>query len=316
MTSRIRNMTMTSLTQTSKTAALPIPGTKAGNLGLLLVTGITLGTVFPLGKFAASAGIDSLAWPASMMLGGGLILAAIAMSKRERLPLSARHIAYYAMAGLLTMAIPNILLFAVMPHLGAGLSAIFYTLPPLLTLLLSVALGVEQNTRKRSIGILLGLAGALTIVAPSGLYGSTELAGWMLLALLIPVTIAAGNVYRTKAWPAGSSPLALSAGTMLSAALWLLLAAGFTGRLSGLATLGNAPALVLLQATLFGLQFLLFMRLQRLSGPVFVSQVGYIAPVVGLLSGLFLFGERYSILVVLGAALVAAGVVIGNRRSN
>ncbi|WP_431297877.1 DMT family transporter [Tabrizicola sp. BL-A-41-H6] len=305
---------MTSLTNLPTASLSRAPSSKAGDLGLLLATGITLGTVFPLGKLAASVSIDALAWPASMMLGGGVILAVMAMLKRQPLPTSARHLGYYAVAGLLTMTIPNILLFTVMPHLGAGLSAIFYTLPPLLTLLLSVGLGVEHNTMKRSVGIGLGFAGALTIVAPSGMYGSGDLIGWLLLALLIPVAIAAGNVYRTKAWPAGSSPLALSAGTMLAAAIWLLAASAITGRLDGLATLGNAPLLVAVQAVLFGAQFLMFMRLQRTSGPVFVSQVGYIAPVVGLLSGLLLFAERYSAVVMLGAILIAAGVIIGNHR--
>ncbi|HZH28283.1 MAG TPA: DMT family transporter [Azospirillaceae bacterium] len=281
-------------------------------LALLLATGSLLGALFPLGKLAAAAGVAPLAWSLSMLLSAGVLLTVLAAAQGQAPHLTAPHLRYYASAGLLSMAMPNLILFSVMPQLGAGLSAVVYTLPPILTLVLAALIGLERPGRQRLVGIGLGFAGAALIVGPRGSLPSSDQYGWMALALTIPVFLAMGNIYRTRCWPAGASPLQLSAGAMLAGAFWIALASAATGQLGDIATLAGAPALASVQGALNALQFLLFMRLQKSAGPVYVSQIGYVATAVGLASGAIVFGETYSPWVWAASGLIASGVILVN----
>jgi drug/metabolite transporter (DMT)-like permease len=58
------------------------------------------------------------------------------------------------------------------------------------------------------------------------------------------------------------------------------------------------------------LMFVFFFRLQAVGGPVYLSQIGYVAAAVGLFSGTFFLGERYGLLIWLGAAIIVAGVFL------
>ena len=55
------------------------------------------------------------------------------------------------------------------------------------------------------------------------------------------------------------------------------------------------------------------MHVQRAAGPVYVSQVGYIATGVGLAAGALVFGERYSPWILVATAIIAIGVFTVNR---
>jgi drug/metabolite transporter (DMT)-like permease len=54
----------------------------------------------------------------------------------------------------------------------------------------------------------------------------------------------------------------------------------------------------------------LFFRLQQVGGPVYLSQIGYVAAAVGLVSGTLVLGERYPAATWLGALVVVAGVAL------
>lgn len=280
------------------------------SLLLLLATGGLIGVIVPATKFAQAAGVPPLPWAFSMMLGAGAILAALGRAKGAALPLSGRYLRYFLLSGFLSVALPNVVLFIVMPPLGAGLSSVVYTLPPILTLLMAMAVGIERPDRWRAAGIGLGFAGALMIVGPRGSLPSPDLAGWMALAFLMPVSVAAGNVYRTAAWPPGAKPLALAAGTMLGGAAWVALALLATGTAADLPKLGLAPGLAALQIAVTAFTYILYFRLQVVAGPVYLSQIGYVATAVGLGTGTLVFGERYSAWIWGGAAVIVAGVLL------
>jgi drug/metabolite transporter (DMT)-like permease len=76
------------------------------------------------------------------------------------------------------------------------------------------------------------------------------------------------------------------------------------------AAIATTPALSLLQAASSAAMFAFFFRLQVVGGPVYLSQIGYVAAAVGLASGSLLLGESYGALTWLGAGVVAAGVVM------
>lgn len=279
-------------------------------VALLAGTGTLIGATFPLGKLAAGAGIPPASWAWSMAAGGSLLLIAWATVARRRVPLGARHLRYYAIAAAVSFVAPNLLIFASIPRLGAGLTSVMLALSPVLTLAFSALLGLRRPDRLGVAGIAVGLAGALMVALSRGEVGRPADPAWVALALLIPAFLAAGNVYRTVDWPEGADPLALAAGSNLCAAALLLAAALALEGPAGLATLADAPVLVGAQAVANAAMLALFFRLQRVGGPVFLSQIGYVAAAVGLVSGTALLGERYGAATWAGAAVAVAGVAL------
>ncbi|MGY9056220.1 MAG: EamA/RhaT family transporter, partial [Alphaproteobacteria bacterium] len=56
----------------------------------------------------------------------------------------------------------------------------------------------------------------------------------------------------------------------------------------------------------------------RLAGPVYLSQVGYLVVVIGVVTGMLVFGERHSLWVWGGIALMVGGLIlvnVGQRRA-
>src|SRR5690606_31575529 len=117
---------------------------------------------------------------------------------------------------------PNLLLFLVIPHLGSGYAGIMFTLSPVVTLTLAILLRLRRPNLLGIAAIVVGFAGALLVAETRGGAGEPASLFWVLLALLIPVLLALGNIYRTMDWPPGTGPLELAVGSHAAAAVMLL----------------------------------------------------------------------------------------------
>jgi drug/metabolite transporter (DMT)-like permease len=279
-------------------------------LPLLLITGTLVGATFPLGKLAGAAGIAPLVWAFLISAGSALVLAVALGVQRLALPFSLKHLRYYVVAGVISYAVPNVLVFVVIPKLGAGFTSILFTFSPIFTLVLSSLLRTRVPSALGVAGIGCGFVGALMLVLSKGQIGQPAEPLWLGIAFLIPLALAMGNVYRTLDWPADASGLALAVGTNAASALFLLGASLATAGGLPLDAAMAAPALVAAQVVVSATMFSFFFRLQHIGGPVYLSQIGYVAAAVGLGVGTWLMGEHYGLLTWLGAVVVAAGVAM------
>jgi len=277
---------------------------------LLLGTGAVLGLNFPLGKLAMAAGIDPALWAAVISLGAGLSMLIVASLARRGRTASAPVLRYAIVSGLISYVVPNFLTFSAIPKIGSGLAAIMFALSPVVTALFSIVLKVRPPSLLAIAGIALGLLGALVIIAGRNESFSVGSEFWLAAALLIPVFLAIGNVYRTLAWPEGARPRKLAAATNLAAVPPLLLIAFVQSGTIELAPLAAAPGLVAVQVAVSTIMFLMFFRLQQIGGPTYLSQIGYVAAAVGVLIGVTYLGETYPASVWTGAGIVAAGIAL------
>ena len=284
---------------------------------LLLVVGSMLGVTAVIAKAAALAGWPPVALLAWALLGGGLLQAGFSLAAGQGPKSGARYLRYYLGSGLL-QALPNALAFAAAPHVGAGIVALCFAFPLIFTYALALCFRLERLQAPRLAGVLLGLAGGLVIAAGSGGTGLDTSAWmpspWMLAALSAPVIIAVGNLYRSLYWPAGATALELAPGMLLTAGASLLLALLATGAPLGPEAWNFAASGLLLgQTAIFALLFVLYFMLQKLAGPVYLSQIGSVGALVGLTLATLVLAEPLSARVLAAGALVAGGIYLVNR---
>jgi drug/metabolite transporter (DMT)-like permease len=280
---------------------------------LLLLTGSMLGLSLPFGKLALEQGVPPLLWALVISLGAGLTLLVFLIGGGRGIRLDAARLRYFVLAAFISYAVPNCVVFTAMPHLGAGYMGIMFTLSPIVTLLLSLLMGVRRPNRSAILGLLIGFAGALVVAAMRGGAGQQASLFWVLLSFVVPVSLALGNIYRTVGWPEGAGPIELASGSHLASASMLLAALFAQGEGAAIGHLADLPLLVAAQVAAAGGMFAVFFRLQQVGGPVYLSQIGYVAAAVGLASGIAFLGESYALPTWLGVILIAAGVAITTR---
>jgi drug/metabolite transporter (DMT)-like permease len=279
-------------------------------LALLIITGGMLGLTLPFGKLATTGGVPPILWAFVISFGAGGVLLIALLVTGQRPKLTAHKARYFAIAAAISYAIPNLLMFSAIPHLGAGYTGIMFTLSPIITLGLSLLFGVRRPSLLGIAGIAIGFVGAMMVALTRGELGQPAELFWVVIGLLIPVSLACGNIYRTFDWPDGTGPIELAVGSHLAAAAILFAGILATGSVGAFATLATIPLVTAAQVASASLMFVFFFRLQAVGGPVYLSQIGYVAAAVGLISGTFFLGERYQALTWIGAAIVAAGVVM------
>jgi drug/metabolite transporter (DMT)-like permease len=201
-------------------------------------------------------------------------------------------------------------MFSAIPHLGAGYTGIMFTLSPVITLVFSILLRVRRPNMLGIVGIAVGFVGAVMVAVTRGEAGQPADFFWVLIGLLIPVSLAAGNIYRTVDWPEGTGPIELAVGSHLASAAMLLAGILALFGIKAFAPLGGVPLVVVAQVASASAMFAFFFRLQAVGGPVYLSQIGYVAAAVGLFAGTIFLGEHYQLLTWAGAVIITAGVFI------
>lgn len=278
-------------------------------LSLLLVIGALMGLTSNLVKLAGSAGWPALAYLFWSLLGGGSLLLLFTWVRGERPGIGPRSLRYYLVAGLLSIAVPNGLLFSSIGHVGAGFASMCLAFPPLITYLLALALRMERLSRIRLLGICIGLAGSL-LLALGKLDSGDSPTPWVLAALCVPVFLALGNIYRARYWPSGASPLSLAPGMLLGGALLLVPPGLFGVDLAPRLHSPSALGLLAVQMLLFAAVYALFFVLQNLAGTVFLSQIGSVAAITGAAIAIGLLGEQGSLSMLLAALCIVVGVLL------
>lgn len=296
----------------------PISSANANSaLYLLLCVGTLLGTTAIFAKAAPLSGWPPLALLQWSMVIGAALQIGFALFRRLRVVLSPRIIGVMAITGML-YAVPNALAFAAARHVGAGFVAMCFAFPLVLTYGMAILLRLETLQAIRLAGVLSGVAGGL-VLALGRQAGGDGLGLWALAALSSPIIVSIGNIYRTLYWPEGVQPLQLSIGMLIFGALTLvginlMLSVGGGGTMVPGAWTPFAVALLAGQSLISAIMFGLYFRLQKLAGPVYLSQIGSVSAVIGVGLAFILFSEIPTYADMMAAGLIAAGIVLVNRR--
>ncbi|MFB6595251.1 DMT family transporter [Streptomyces diastaticus] len=241
---------------------------------------------------------------------GAALLLVLARRAGVRLPRGRRMAGRLLVAALLCNTLPFALFSLGQQSVDSGVAGVLNATTPLWSLLVGLAAGDRRALGARPLaGLAAGFAGTVVIFAP---WQSGALAGWGALALLGAGASYAlafawmGRVLAGQGVPAiGLSAAQLSVATLLAA---LLLPWGGPPPTAP----GPVPVLALVVLGLFatGVTFHLTFRTIVAEGPTQAAAVGYLLPVVSVLLGAVVLGERVGWRVVAGTAVVLGGVVL------
>jgi drug/metabolite transporter (DMT)-like permease len=289
-------------------AASPAAHILRSPAALLLMVGALLGLNFPLGKLGGGAGVAPLVWAALISCGAAFVLMVTLALRRKPVALSAQHLRYFCVTALISYAVPNALVFAAIPHLGSAYAAMLFTLSPMFTVALSFLAKLRVPKKLELTGIGIGFIGTILVASARGEVGHVVDWTWIAIGVLVPLSLAIGNIYRTIDMPKNADTLVLAAGSNVVAAVLLVALAGATGDLASVPILATIPTMVLAQVAAAAAMFPLYFQLQAVGGPVTLSQIGIVAAAVGVIAGTLGFGERYPAIVWIGIAIIAIGI--------
>jgi drug/metabolite transporter (DMT)-like permease len=260
---------------------------------VLLGTGVFLGLGLPLARLAAAEGVGPLAfalWPTAL---AGLLLWPLGRLRGPRRAWTAAHLRFGLIAGLFGHALPMTAAYALSARAGAGFTALAFTLPPVFTLAIALALRLEPAVPRRLLAVAFGVAGALLLVAGRGVLPTSagDPGAAVALVVAIPAVIAGANVYRSLRLPADLPPAGAGALTLLSSsALLAVFGVVFGGAQVPLT--GPALGWLALQTVALVAGYTLYFMLQARAEPVTFSFMGYVVMATGVAVGVLAFGER------------------------
>lgn len=278
---------------------------------LLLFTGSMLALAVLLSKFAANSSAPMI-WYLALAMGLSGIFLIVDAHWRGETGGSWKSLLIYSLIAGALMALGSMLGYISVGRVGASFVSVAIAFPMLLTYLLALALGLERLKPNRVIGVLAGLGGGLWLALAKGGEMATSDLPAVVAASAMPFVIAIGNVYRTRYWPRDAQPRFLAGLMLLAGSVLTIPVACLYDGPAGLAALwqgSTLPFILGIAVVTFVAQYLAFFRLQQLAGPVYLSQIGSVAAIVGSLIAFTMLGETVFSGFVPAAICIALGLV-------
>ena len=217
---------------------------------------------------------------------------------------------HFLIIGLLNSALPFMLFAYAAQTLSASLLSILNSAAPIYGALIAAVWLRQPVTRSAAVGLLLGVAGVVTLVA-----GSVMLKGddwwWAIAAgLAAPFCYGLASVY-TKQSSTTVDPTDNAHGSMWAAAL-LVLPFALLQPIRQTPTSFDWIAVSALAIVCTGAAYLLFFKLIEDVGAMRALSVTFLIPVFGVLWGAVFLGETVGWSKLFGGALVLCGTALAN----
>ncbi|HXW44680.1 MAG TPA: DMT family transporter [Streptosporangiaceae bacterium] len=280
---------------------------------------LTLALIWGMSFLFIKEGVRAFA-PLQITLGrvatGAAVLIAVLLVRRERLPRGRSTWGHLVVVAVINNVIPFSLFGYAEQRIPSSLAGICNASAPLFGALVAFAmLPDERLSPRRAAGLVAGFTGVFVVLgAWTGLAGH-DLPG-ALLALGGGLCYGIGFPYtRRFLTGTGYSSLSLAAGQLLCSTMIL---AVLTPLLTSAPTRWPATAIlciVLLGVLGTGIAYLLNYGIIAAAGATVATTVGYVMPLVSILAGIVLLGERLTWNEPVGAAFIVAGAALAQART-
>ena len=281
---------------------------------LLLACGALLGLNVPLSKMAAEIGSHPIGLALLLNFLSAMVCIGVSLQRGTMFSLrdlSRAELRYFVQFAFISTVINQVAVFWMASLLPAFIVAIVIVLEGFAVFVYATIMKLEQPKLKRFAGLAIGLIGIGLILFFSR---SVVVDGnwlWFLVALIIPITYGAEDIYIATSKPARFDNIALYGVTAATSAMLLLpLAIAFDDFIPLRMLWGQTAYIVVLMSAVVCLAMVLNMTLITSTGPVFASQVGYATTAAGIGWSVALLGEYIPPLTWVALGLVVVGLIM------
>lgn len=282
----------------------------------LFFFGAVWGLSQPFAKIAVSSGHHPIGLIFWQLVVSAAALGSIMAWRRTPLPLSTRHIVFYAVIAILGTLIPSTLLYAAIIHLPAGINALAIATAPMMALMIALAVGNERFAVGRATGIALGVGAMMLIALPDASLPDRSLAPWLIVALIAPLCYALEGNYVARTKPEDARPIP----TLFAACVIGAVAIGPVAFLSGawvdLMPPWSTPEMAVVASGIVrAIAYGGYLWLLAHAGVIFSMQVAYVVTGSAIAYSVVLLGESYSAWVWAAVAMMAVGLFLVQPKS-
>lgn len=280
---------------------------RTSDLSELLLLAALWGASFLFMRMGA-AEFGPIALVAVRVAGAALFLMPL-LQLRGQMHVLRRHWRPIFVVGLTNSALPFLCFSYAALSITAGLSAIFNAAAPLFGAVIAWLWLNDKLNRTRILGLVIGFAGVLWLAWNKADHSAAFKpggSGWAIVACLVATVLYGLSASLTKKTLAGVAPMAVAAGSQLSAAIALVVPAILwwpAAMPSGTAWL--TAALLAIFST--GVAYVLYFRLIANIGPANAIAVTFLIPAFAVLWGWLLLGEQVSGAMLIGCAVILFG---------
>ena len=281
------------------------------NFLILIILGLGWGLSFTLGKIAITAGGTPIGLTFWQSLFSGLILLAYVFFRHGKVIIPKIMFLPIVIITFLSVVIPNIIFYACVEHLDAGVLSISVSVIPLFTYLIALGLKMDKFKVRRVIGLITGFCALLILILPENSLPDKRDIPWVLLALNCALCYALENIYIDRLALQNFGPIRLvCAVSFVSAIITFLLSLVmdqfFILQPTNLYLFISTLGLGFISATAYSI----FIYLIGRAGSVFSSQVGYLVTFFGVVWGIIILGESHSVFVWISLAMIMMGIFL------
>ena len=282
---------------------------------LLLALGIMWGTSYAFIKLGVET-LPTFTLIATRLLIGLGLLATVVLVAREAIPRSPRIYFHLAVMAAINIVIPFSLITWAELSVDSAIAAILNGAVPLIVIVLAaLVFHDEPITLNRLIGVVVGYVGVIVLVFPglAAAFGGSEFTGELAL-IGSTVAYAVGAVYSRRNIK-GLRPMIPAVFQVGFAFLIVsVLALVFENPFAVQWNLDAVVAVLWLGVLGSGAAYLIMFRLLSRIGATATSQLAYLLPVVGIITGAIMFGETIDARIAIGTGLILGGVTLVNSR--
>ena len=276
---------------------------KSSDLGELITLAALWGASFLFMRMGA-AEFGPVALSAVRVIGAALFLLPL-LKWRGQMDALRRHWRAIFIVGAINSALPFLCFSYAALSISAGLSAIFNAASPLFGALVAWLWLNDKLTRSRVLGLAIGFGGVIWLASDKASFKPGG-SGWAIVACLAGAAFYGIAANFAKKRLNGVPPMAVAAGSQLSAALVLLVPAVVWWPHT-MPSHGAWIAASLLAVACTGMAYLLYFRLIAHVGPANAIAVTFLIPVFAVLWGWFFLDERITAAMVAGCAVILVG---------
>jgi drug/metabolite transporter (DMT)-like permease len=278
---------------------------------VLIALGIGWGATMPLSKLAVSTGHGHLGLIFWQFVIGAVLLAAITVLRKRRLPLGRAQLKTFLVIALVGTVIPNSASYQAIAHLPAGVVSVLMSLIPIVAFPMAIALGNDRFNVAGLLGLLAGLAGVSLLVLPEVSLPDRSVILWIPVVALAVVFYAFESNYVAKWGTAGMDGITVLFGASVLGALMLLPVVIASGQwIDPFQPWGVAEWALIVSSAVHALVYATYVWLVGRAGPVFAVQVSYLVTGFGVISSMLLLGETYSAYIWAAMGLMFVGLFL------